>query len=274
MTYQADEESVEDGRPQEGFEFILPTVTYRLTSGVKDVSIGGQTYRATTIERGAIDIKTDGDAADLEVPVLITHALPQRYLQLGVPPKRIDVNVYRKQLNSGDSVSVWTGRVVGMRCEKHVATFLIAQRLGDAAPRRIPTITVGRECPHVLYDTPCGVLRNSFKVSTTVTAVDGAAVVVDSMGANPDQWAQWGELVHVASAERMTIADQTGTTIRMQVPIVGMQEGDEVEVYAGCDHTIATCLEKFANQNRFGGFPQLPKRNPFVSNGYGIYESE
>lgn len=255
-------------RPREGYEFVLPAVTYRLTSALIDHVINGQTYRAGTIRRGEVTAGSIDAPHELEVTMLVSHALPQRYLRGGIPPRRIDVNVYRKQLTSGEFRQVFAGRVQAVSCDGHLAKVLCSSRITEAMPRRIPTISVGKECAHILYDQNCRADRNAFKVATTITGIDGAKVNVAAIGGKPDGWANVGELVHVSSGERMTISRQIGTEIIMQVPIVELQHGDAVEIYAGCDHQVGTCFTKFANQPNYGGMPQLPHKNPFVNKGY------
>ena len=44
-----------------------------------------------------------------------------------------------------------------------------------------------------------------------------------------------------------------------------MDVGTEVEVFAGCDHTIATCKTQFDIVVNYGGFAFVPTRNPFES---------
>jgi hypothetical protein len=34
-------------------------------------------------------------------------------------------------------------------------------------------------------------------------------------------------------------------------------------MYAGCDHLLATCRDRFSNVANFGGFPWIPQKNPF-----------
>jgi uncharacterized phage protein (TIGR02218 family) len=266
VSFHDDEVSVEDSRPRDCYEFVLPSlVRYRLTSATRDVTIDGQTFRAGTIQRGEINIPTIGTApADVEITMLVSHALPQRWLRGGIPPRHVLMNLYRKQMRSGEYRLEWTGVVMSLQCEKHIAKFRVSARGDESAGRRLPTITVGHECPHILYDQQCQVDRSTFKVTTTAAMLNGREVTLASIGGKPDDWAQWGELLHVASGERMTIQSQVGTAITIQVPIVDMQVGDAVEVYAGCDHNVSTCLAKFANQVNYGGFPHMPTKNPFV----------
>ncbi len=271
-TFADDETGVQSSRPRDAYEFILPAVTYRLTSGVKDLVVNGQTYHPAVIGRGSLKPSVaDGSPGELEISLIATHPIVRSCLQLVAPT--VDVNIYRQQLTSGEYEFAWSGRVAEAKCERNSATLLVVQRIDTALTRRIPTITVGRECAHVLYDSRCTVNRNLFRVDTTVSLVDGRDVTVASIGGKPDRWADFGEFVHVPSGIRITITNQTGTAIETHLPIA-MQSGDAVQIFAGCDHDIATCHDKFANQVNFGGFPHLPKTNPFVANGYGIYESE
>ena len=41
--------------------------------------------------------------------------------------------------------------------------------------------------------------------------------------------------------------------------------GTSVEVFAGCDHSLATCKAQYDNVANYGGFAFVPLRNPFES---------
>ena len=41
--------------------------------------------------------------------------------------------------------------------------------------------------------------------------------------------------------------------------------GQDVDVFAGCDHTVDTCDQKFDNVINYGGWPYVPSKNPFES---------
>lgn len=269
MGFDADETSIEDSRPRDGYVFELPLVTYRFTSGTRPLVIDGQRFRPETIRRGSIKLSTgDGSPGELEIEIIATHPLVRSLLSTQSPSA--DVTVYRQQLTSGEHELAWTGRIVATRCSGRVATMLVVQSIDRALTRRIPTITVGRDCAHVLYDSRCTINRNLFRIDTTVALANGRDVTVASIDGHPDQWAQFGELWHVASGERISITSQIGTALQIHMPL-SMQAGDAVQVYAGCDHTIETCRTKFANHLNFGGIPDLPRSNPFGYNSYAVF---
>ena len=56
---------------------------------------------------------------------------------------------------------------------------------------------------------------------------------------------------------------QNAAVLQLMAPLTGLAPGAAVELVAGCDRTAATCQGRFGNIANFGGFPALPKRNPF-----------
>jgi hypothetical protein len=44
---------------------------------------------------------------------------------------------------------------------------------------------------------------------------------------------------------------------------VGLAIGDEVTVSPGCAHTQAVCNDVYSNGENYGGFPFMPRKNPF-----------
>lgn len=269
MTFATDETSVEDSQPRDLYVFTLPVVTYRMTSATRNQTLEGQTYYAGTITRGAARPSTgDGAPGELEIELVASHQLVRSCLSIVPPP--VDVVIYREQLTSGEYEQVWSGRVVATSCSGHTAKLLVVQDIDRAITRRIPTISVGRECAHVLYDGGCTINRDLFKVETTITLANGPDVTVASIDGKPDGWATFGELFHVASGEWISITSQTGTSLKIHLPLP-MRTGDAVRVFAGCDHTIETCRTKFANHLNFGGLPDLPRSNPFGYQSYAVF---
>jgi uncharacterized phage protein (TIGR02218 family) len=221
-----------------------------------------------------------GESGDVTIALPLSHLFVQRYLAQGTPPRQVTATVYRAQ---GALVEQFvTGNVTYIKWDRHLAKLTVQQRLTRLLTRSLPVFNAGPRCPHVLYDVNCRAVRNNFTlgVSTsivpvlTVTGFDGRLVTISSDGGVPEQWAQNGELVHLPTNERMPILSQSGTIITMQSPISGMQVGDAITVCAGCAKDIQTCQVKFANQVNFGGFPQLPTKNPFLPTGLGVVEQE
>lgn len=274
MTFISQESSVEASEPREGIKIEMAAVTYRIATGTRDVTINSEVYTAYPSHRGSIGLATTEKQDMLVVRLPMSHAVPQRWLAQGSPPKHVVISVFRQQ--GANYERIWHGFVSSLGAEDggRVALLHVPSRMTAVLERRLPTVTVGRSCPHILYDANCRVARASFKVTTTVASVDGRVVTVASMGAHGDDWATFGELRHPSSDQSMTIYSQIGTTITMQAPIVELKVGDSVEVFAGCAHDIGECHTKFSNRVNFGGFPHFDTRRPQKDGTYGIYVSE
>lgn len=274
MTFEQDERSIDDSQPREGVELVFASATYRLATGVRSIVISGQTFKPATASRENVSITPVGENDDLEVAIIATHPAVQHYIRGGVPPKRVELNLYRLQLTSGEYQRAFAGVVQSVSLESNVAKFLVASRLADELSRRLPTITSGRMCPHILYGPACKANRAAHVVTRTIGTTNGRRIFLNSAPNVTNGWATYGMVLHVPSGEYVTIEDQNATTLVLQHPIYGAQSGDEVQVYAGCAHDIITCRTKFANQVNYGGQPHKPDRNPWLLGGMGVYESE
>ncbi len=275
--FLVDEASVEDSQPREFYKIVQSeAVTYFIASGDRDVVYDGDTYVAEPIARTEVGLASTGDFA-LSVRLPLSHGLCQRYLSAS-PPIRVFVTVYRKQLNSGVVEVIWQGNVTSLAAnmKDHVADFQIPSRLSRAIGRLVPSIICSPTCPHVLYDRNCRADDTSFKVSTTVTFVNGRTAIVASISPfiGDDTFFPFGDLLHVPTGERMTIFEQSNLTMQMQQPIPDMKAGDAVVLRAGCAHDVGTCHAKFDNQVNFGGQPQIPTTDLWMpGNGIGIWGS-
>lgn len=272
-TFLEDEASVQESRPREGYHIVSPIGEFFLHSGTRDISIAGTVYYASAIERGPIQLSPINMSKEMTISLPVSHALAQRYNAGGVPPKTISATVWRKQLRSGIVERFWSGYFQSMGIDGRIATFLVPQRSGQALKRHLPILTAQKACPYILYQSGCTVPEASFRVPTTLASVSGRFVSVASMGGQADFWAKNGKLRHVPTGQELTIQSQIGVALRLQTGLVELAVGDAVEVFAGCEHDIVTCTQKFANQVNFGGMPQLPTANPFMPNGFGIYQS-
>lgn len=273
MTFATDETSQADSQPRLFFEITHGATTYYVASADRDIIYNGFTFAASPSMGMEIAINPLTAAWEYVLVLPTTHPLVARYTAMGgVPPKQITVTARRMQLTSGQVQQIHIGYVTSMGIDGHQAKFRIPSRTGASLDRNLPPVLFDSTCANVLYDNACTVIRASYAVTTTAFVVDGKTITVASIGGNPDNWAQFGELLHVPSGERMTITQQIGTQVTMQFPIYELHNGDAVQVFAGCDHAVATCNSKFANKDNFTGSPNKPTRDLYLPTGLGVME--
>ena len=115
-------------------------------------------------------------------------------------------------------------------------------------------------CLHTLYDSGCGVPRGTYAANGTVGAGSTATLIAFS-GAQASH-AQ-GSIVFASGVNanlRATVKSvAVGASLSLIYPLPSPPAaGDAFTVYAGCDHTQATCSSRFANLAAFRGFPFVP----------------
>ena len=265
MTWLDDEKSATNSKPVELFTFTSPVQTYRLTSYHRDFVYSANTYEAVVGSRSSLTSHgATASTDDFTVELPASHPLVKYYAE-GAPPRELKVAVDRYQQVSGVALRVGEGYVSGPSFKGRMASFRVPG-LSDLFAVALPSVSASKICQHILYDARCTIVRTSFDVITTVAtiAADRKSITVNSIGGNPDQWAQHGELLFSATTERRTIASQVGTTIsfRYRLP-PNIFVADAVTVFAGCDHLVGTCKTKFNNVPNFGGIPKLPASNVF-----------
>jgi hypothetical protein len=278
-----DDASVQDSRPKELYEIVMGNTTFYYTSGERDVVVGGLVYTAIAIDRSAVVQPKAGDSPAVEIELASDHPIIKRYYRMGVPPRKLSATIRCLQVRSGVVEQIWSGDVTSTASRGATSKLRVPSRTVESMKRSLPTITCGRACLHILYDSMCKISRAGsngdaipYRCTTTATAVNGREVTLD-LSTVPaayyarSHWTEGGEVVHVASGERQTVATQsdlspgTGTITRlaMVLPIPELKVGDSIEVYAGCAHDIDNCAIKFANRHNYGGFSRLPSRNMF-----------
>ena len=281
MTYDDDANSIQDSQLRDCIKIELPARKWLISTSGSNVLIAGELYTPYTAEVGDIEVGTSAGDANLEITIPSTHPAVQRYLANLCPPKIVTVTVFRYQKRSGEYRQQWKGFWTSLAYDSdngNLAKILIPSRMTSSLAKRLPTITGGPTCPHILGDVNCRVDLEALKITPTVIAVAGAQLTISSIAGKPDHWAQLGKIVHPASGEWMAVVDQVGPIVTMQYPIFEVNTGDEIYLYPGCSHLVGVailpvtgfgCLDGFNNVVNFGGQPILKLSNAFQPGSRG-----
>jgi uncharacterized phage protein (TIGR02218 family) len=268
MTYAAVETSAQSARPVELYEFLSGATPYRYTSADGDISYGGNTYTAVPISRGAVEATSE--TARLALEITCARSLAVLDLFATLPPDEIvAVTLRRLHAGDGEAITMWMGRVLNVTWNSAAAEIhceSVFTSLKRSGLRRLYQIS----CPHVVYGPGCALARASFKATKTVSAVAGVTLTVASLGAADGYYAGgYLEWINSGVTYRRAIRSQVGGSVVISFPLPGLAAGASVDLYPGCDHSLATCGGKFANHLNYGGMPYFPEKNPF--SGTPIY---
>lgn len=265
MAYNVFEASVEAGRPIELYTFTIGAQVLRYTSAEDIVSYSANNYLPRPMERNSPTLSSgETGRQQMEFTLPKDDELSQRYIAI-VPAQRVEVEVLRfHRDDSPNGFVLWKGRITSAKFEKQGTVCRFFSVSSEAAlARPIPGRKYQSLCNHVLYDGGCQVVKTSFKHSDTVTGEVGRVLTIDNLlSAKGAGWAIGGTVEIPGDVEKRMIIAQSGDDVTLQIAFPESLIGVAVDVFAGCDHTLATCNGKFSNADRFGGFAFVPTRNP------------
>lgn len=268
MTYATIETSSQSGRPVELYEFLNGTAYFRYTSADGDVSYAGNTYTAVPIARGAVEATSE--TARLALEITCARSLGVLDLFSTLPPDEI-VAVTMRRLHAGDgeAITLWMGRILNVTLNSAAAKIhceSVYTSLKRTGLRRLYQMA----CPHVVCGPGCGLTRATYKAIKTVATVAGTTLTFSAIGA-ADNYYTGGYLEWTSGGvvSRRAIRQQLAGVVEISFPLPGLTASASVDLYPGCDHTLATCTSKFSNSLNYGGMPYFPPKNPF--NGTPIY---
>lgn len=278
MSFDDDAASTQDSRPRDGIKIeqaLLPP--WRITTSKREETINGEIYLPYSSKLGDIDVpmSTASDAA-LEITIPSDHPAVQRYVANLCPPKSVIVTVYRKEKRSNTFQQRWRGFWTSISYDSdngNLVKILIPSRMNASFAKRLPTMTGGFSCQNVLFDENCKVDKTAYRITATVTLIQGAVITIDDIHSKPDNWAKFGKVIHVPSGEWMEVGDQVGRVVTMRFPIFEINTGDAIELYAGCTHAVDTgCRDQFNNVHNFNGQPVLKISHMYKPGSQGMVD--
>jgi uncharacterized phage protein (TIGR02218 family) len=104
------------------------------------------------------------------------------------------------------------------------------------------------------------VSSEDFKTTTTIGSVDSTSISCAT--GQVDEYFKNG-FARYGNDYRM-ITSSTTSLIEVAFPFYEITPGETIELFAGCDRLLGTCVSKFDNSINFGGCPYVPSKNVFI----------
>lgn len=267
MSYDAYETSAEGGSPVEAYAFEVGSTTYRYTSSESAVTIASLQYEPIAIRRERVSIDGRLGGANMAVTIPSDDALALLF-QDAIPGSRVFCTIYRYHRDDTPTPEVliyFQGYVRSVSFDTNAweCSLTVAPDVAGMS-KSMPRHGYQSQCNHVLYQADCGVSEASYKVSAAaVTATDGYVVTVPAAALEADGYYTGGFVATTGSGtDYRMIIKHAGDELTLLLPFPEAQT--ELDLYAGCAHTLATCVAKFSNGVNFGGCAFVPTRNPFA----------
>lgn len=267
MSFGLFEKSSRQGKPVSLYEFTWGATIWRYTSADRSISHGGFTWEPVPISDDGYTIGPQSEPLTVKLPA----RLPLCQLFRSTPPSlSIWLRALRYHMSDPDQEAVvyWVGTVGNVKRLDAISAQIVGLPISGTMRRTGLRLCWERNCPHALYDQDCKADKNLFKTAAVISAINGAAITVSTLGAFTGPQYEGGFIEWAASAEgtldrrgiESFVADTTfsllGSTDRLAV-------GLAITLYLGCDLTAETCDGTFNNLPNHGGFRFLPGQTPF-----------
>jgi uncharacterized phage protein (TIGR02218 family) len=282
MTYATLETSPAEGRPYFLYQFVEGDQVWRFTSQATTWTSAGSggteiTWEPAAVAHGDVVQTSEIERGRLELTWPLSHPFARRFLApMGNTPVTLTIFRGHEQV-LGETVAHWKGRVVGAEVEGQ-RILLQAESIFSTLRRAGVRAKYQRLCRHALYGRGCGLDIALSWLTGTVTAATGGGLTmtIPEAAAEPSGWYRGGVLRF--GPQLGFITGHTGATLTLSRPMseiaavlaspeIDPETGEPVPVLAdiapGCDLRASTCAAKFGNLLNFGGFPEIPGRNPF-----------
>lgn len=268
-TYATEEVSTQDAAPFELYKFTGNGTGWHFTTTEYTVTYLGQDYVPTIVSREAIIASGENQSNTVVITVPRDHALIEQFIAASAPTP-IALTIFRNQRGNTltETVVIFIGQVSNIEVDGGLAK-LTCTSLESEFTNPLGRIHVQLTCPWMLYDTQCTADPAGFTHTGTLSAISGPSItVVGTPTIDPDTTFYVNGFA-VAAGQRRFITSQSGTagtyTLGLMVAFTTPPiNGDPIVLVAGCDRTVHICKARFNNVPRFGGFPFMPNRSPWV----------
>ena len=259
------------------FTFALNTGdTYRFTDSPRPITIGGNTYLAskTKVMRGKGKLTRGLSVDSQQIQINEVNGTYLERAMLGY----FNLATYTlSRVFAASAISPWVGPVVKFigqigSVDEIGLTYakMTAKSMLNVLDNDFPRILLQKDCPHVLFDAACGLVRATYLVQGTCAGGCTANTILSSLTAQADGYFTQGVVTFTSGAlsgisYMVKNYTQAGGTLYPAYPLLtAPAAGDTFQVSPGCDKTLATCQAKWNYDGEsgaapyFGGFPFIP----------------
>lgn len=239
---------------------ILVQTWRQTTYEVEGVTHNGQAYARTNISHGALSLNAEKSAGTLDIYVLRDHPIAQRFLT-GYPSGSIRITIH--EVDDNGTRLAYAGKVRACAYEELRAKLTCTDTLNQLQ-HPTPRLKYAPPCPWDLYGPDCGVNRTPHARTGTVTSVSTDGLTIGTTLHEAADFFAAGYLD--ANGQTRLITESTGTgTLSLFAPIDGLQEGNSITAYRGCNRSITDCKAKFDNVLNYGGQHHNVAKNIFYN---------
>lgn len=265
-SYEAVEQSNDDGMPVRLYEFQLGNAIWRYCDVAHDVTVGGVVYLPLAIsdEGFTQNGELNGDEFQITMPA---NQQPALLYDTTPPFESVTVKVRRWHYGSPSAAVIASGFIYSTNRSSSATMVLTCRVLLASLDQLGLRLSWSKQCSYGLYDRQCKVNRDNFRLTAAVTAKTGASVTMTGAGANGNNYYAGGYIEFSRGVggvlDRLGISSQSGNQLQLLGTTEHISVGQTINAYPGCNYTPSTCQTRFNNLLNYGGFPQMPDKSLF-----------
>lgn len=264
MAFEDYEVGEDTAIPVEFYKFARGTSVWLYTTEPTDTEFNGETYLSVPVRRSTVREEQTRPESVVTVYLPVGAAFISAFVAQS-PSDNIAVTIWANHIGAedGDAVTIFKGRVTNVK-HKEFEGEVTCEPIITAMARPVLRRFYQRSCPYTLYDSACGVDKDSFKVTTTLDGGSYYTVSAAAFDAQVDGYFAGGYLEWEVSSgifERRMIIEHVGSTLTLAYYLEGIEGGETVTAYAGCNHNLSHCDGKFNNKLNYGGIPHMTTKN-------------
>lgn len=299
MTTPAEREALqEQGDSAEVYRLTFGGVDYFFTSYFESQTIDGDTYEAMPVQRGGLGLKADLSDVETTIAIPAASTIGQLFLgELQIQSATVEIRKYFLA-DLTQYLVVFAGYIKRSNADGGVVSLSCSSWL-DPASREVPRVRVQKKCNLSLFSTHCGLLASSWKITAEVTYIAGRKITVsytlplgyptykqrneysgEFVAATPpvQGFFTQGKCCKAGTSDMRHIVSEatnaTSAVLTLHYPIRGLEVGDDVDLYCGCNKTFDQGLESsscinscssFSNTDNFLGMEAIPYKNPTIT---------
>ena len=267
MTFAALETSRESGQVLELYTFTFGLEVFRFTSFQRNINWQGFAYTAEPLSRTNTEAAVEDQAGQVTITLPLDNPVPQKFI-VNVPGQVGTVQILRAHATdpAEEVIVLFDGFIANVAFDGELEAKILCNPNTKIFNRSAPRFTYLGLCNHILYDERCKVDISLFQFTGLVSSVSGNDITVNGAGGvgPADNFVGGFSRFPAGSLDdaRMILA-QSGDVMTLLLPFAASVIGQDIDLFAGCAHDLTVCDVKFDAVLNYGGFPFVPRKNPF-----------
>ena len=266
MTYETVDTSVDGGAPEEFYIFTVENLVFRYTDAPKDTMFNGKKYLSRQIGRTAlVNNMSIIDNSDTKITLPRADALSAKCAGL-FTPTIINVEIFQRHRTDPDAEArrVFYGYLLEIDTSGRETGFAFTSLMRAYVEASVVTVAYTTVCNHEWADSRCRVNAELYKKTSQVMVIDlWTLTLADFVGVDMSKYIG-GYIINERTGVRRNNVNMVDNYVFVDGMFADIEIGDRVNLYPGCDHDVeGDCFKTYDNVANFGGYPFVPRANPF-----------